>query len=573
MDTSTVQKWASSPASMFGIIPCVIGVGIGQVLVWGNAVWLSDSWGFWPVTCTVLSLAALGKRAYAPFEEKTSAVAAFLLLAWTWAYAPLWATAIAIPQSSAVVSRDGRIFVANEWARFPEDRVWLLTRRVGKRIIGGAAGTAAVNGIDIKYRFSDPFIAATSNNTDLAKPVLAAVTTALAAESAKPRASRIDLFEKREVHDRFLGQLCRAIVPDSATCPLQLSLKPRDDQTALGTVWSKHYTEHEAVAEPHLPTLVRLLTGENPGPIAEKRVFERFLDLADTAGKLASVARKPRHLDEHQLDELIRRILDSPDGGNEAAAILLEVNRLKHEQRQELRAKLLAEASAHVILAHAWPLHISDAEIALLGPRLDEAFAGRPEVAVQAVQVLGERLPATARQSAVRAIVAGKVAHALAAIRHVHVSTELRTLLLQKILAEADIADFEAAQRTAGRLDDMLMPAELRALSSVVIAKSETSTVWHEFAARALPVHTLSLTERKSVLNGILFKSAKSALEFVSENRQYLDAADVNEVTTDYTRTITRDFCLHLSHRNANRGMEYFSEEQLRIFRDCAKPK
>jgi hypothetical protein len=71
----------------------------------------------------------------------------------------------------------------------------------------------------------------------------------------------------------------------------------------------------------------------------------------------------------------------------------------------------------------------------------------------------------------------------------------------------------------------------------------------------------------------VLFKSPKAALEFVSENRRYLEPAEVNEVTRDYTRTITTDLCLHLSHRNKIRKMEYFSEAQLRIFRDCAETK
>ena len=79
--------------------------------------------------------------------------------------------------------------------------------------------------------------------------------------------------------------------------------------------------------------------------------------------------------------------------------------------------------------------------------------------------------------------------------------------------------------------------------------------------------------EQKSLLTELLFKSPKAALEFVSENRRYLEPAEVNEVTRDYTRTITADLCLHLSHRNNNRKMEYFSEAQLQIFRDCAGSK
>jgi hypothetical protein len=79
--------------------------------------------------------------------------------------------------------------------------------------------------------------------------------------------------------------------------------------------------------------------------------------------------------------------------------------------------------------------------------------------------------------------------------------------------------------------------------------------------------------ERKLLLSGRLFESAKAALEFVSENRQYLEAADVNDVTLQYARTIMPDMCLHLSHRSTNRRAAYFSEVQLKIFRDCAQSK
>ena len=79
--------------------------------------------------------------------------------------------------------------------------------------------------------------------------------------------------------------------------------------------------------------------------------------------------------------------------------------------------------------------------------------------------------------------------------------------------------------------------------------------------------------EQKSLITELLFNSPKAALEFVSENRRYLEPAEVNEITRDYTRTIATEFRLHLSHRNSNRKTEYFSETQLQIFRDCAGSK
>ena len=83
----------------------------------------------------------------------------------------------------------------------------------------------------------------------------------------------------------------------------------------------------------------------------------------------------------------------------------------------------------------------------------------------------------------------------------------------------------------------------------------------------------MTSSERKAIVNELMFASTKSALEFVSENRQYLEASDVSDVTTDYTKTIARDMCLHLTHRNTNRGFEYFSPAQVQIFRECAQGK
>ena len=107
----------------------------------------------------------------------------------------------------------------------------------------------------------------------------------------------------------------------------------------------------------------------------------------------------------------------------------------------------------------------------------------------------------------------------------------------------------------------------------MAVKRSETSGQWLDFAHKSLPVSAMTPAEQKSLLTELLFKSPKAALEFVSENHRYLEPAEVNEVTRDYTRTITTDMCLHLSHRNNNRKMEYFSEAQLQIFRDCAGSK
>ena len=144
---------------------------------------------------------------------------------------------------------------------------------------------------------------------------------------------------------------------------------------------------------------------------------------------------------------------------------------------------------------------------------------------------------------------------------------------MAKIVSDATYENFEAAHLSREALEDLLTPTETRALIATLIRRSETSTKWLNLAVRVLPVRAMTPVERKTLLNGLLFENTKSALEFASEQRHYLEAEDVNEITYDYTKTIRPDFCLHLSHRNKNRKTDYFSEAQLQIFRDCALSK
>jgi len=194
-------------------------------------------------------------------------------------------------------------------------------------------------------------------------------------------------------------------------------------------------------------------------------------------------------------------------------------------------------------------------------------------VAVLVLDVFGERLPAEAQHEAIAAIVKSNAAHALAALRHVNFSSGLREELVAKLVADGTYEDFEAAHLSRETLEEFVTPAEMRALVASLIKKSETSVKWLNFVVRVLPVRAMTPVERKTLLTGLLFESNKSALEFASEQRQYLDAEDVNEITNDYTKTITPDFCLHLSHRNKNRKTDYFSDDQLQIFRNCAQSK
>jgi hypothetical protein len=285
------------------------------------------------------------------------------------------------------------------------------------------------------------------------------------------------------------------------------------------------------------------------------------------------VARKPRMLSEQQFDDLIKRILILPAGADEAVSILTEVGRLKQDQRQNLRAKVFREARLELIVKHIMGLRISDAEVAQLSARLSAAFETNPNIAALALEHFGERMPPEVQYDAVRAIVNARASYAIAALGHLNFSEKLREELLRKILTDANCDDFDTAHISREKLEDMLTPEEMRPLIASVIRKSESSTKWLDFAVQKLPIRLMTLAERKSVLNGLLFVSHKSALEFVSENRNYLETVDVDEITRDYTRTIAPDLCLHLSHRNKNRKIDYFSETQLQIFRDCAQSK
>jgi len=115
-----------------------------------------------------------------------------------------------------------------------------------------------------------------------------------------------------------------------------------------------------------------------------------------------------------------------------------------------------------------------------------------------------------------------------------------------------------------------IYPARLSLAS--VLARS-SSKEWLGFAVKVLPMRAMTTEERKRLVDEVIFTSPKTALEFVSENRQHLDPADVNAVTSDYVNTIGRDMCLHLTHRNTIRQTDYFSDAQIAIFAQCAQAR
>ena len=200
----------------------------------------------------------------------------------------------------------------------------------------------------------------------------------------------------------------RAIVPGESRCPLRLNLSPQTEATIPGAFWSKSFTEREAIDEKHLPTLVQLLTQDNSRLVDRDRVFALFMDLANTPEELSAVARKSSTLNASQFDELIKRILATPGCGNEAVAVLSKVNRLTEEHRRELRVKVFREASLSLVANNAAALRISDAEVAQLALRMRAASELTPDVAVLALEKLGERLPIDAQDAAIVSIVKAK---------------------------------------------------------------------------------------------------------------------------------------------------------------------
>jgi hypothetical protein len=562
-----------STAVLFGLLPCVLGAGAAQYMRWTDTVWLTTAGSFWPIVLLSISGAILIKLMFSPFKDRTSSVTAWLVLAWTWFYLPLWVTAREVPYTAAVVGGDGRVHIVSEVTRDPKLKVWFLTEHSGTRIVHSVIGKVIASSLELEYRYSEPYIATRRNNEDLSKSLTRAAGAILQEEAALPRGSRIALLEKRAVQDRILEEICHATIGDRISCPIRMRLTPQTEATALGGTWSTYYTEKEAIEEKHLPTLLRLLTQPDSTLVHRKEVFALILRIAGDVVPLSQVAQQSHLLDDDQFDKLIGRILVSPGCGNEAVAIITKANRLTSEQRLALRAKALGDASIATLLAQAVPLRISDLDIANLAPRMRPAFVADPSVAVRALEVFGDRLPTDIQRDAVTQIIKAKPSYALAALEHVNFSAEIRHDLMSKVLSDANHDDFSKVGLSKEKLLSMLTPLEMRALIAKAVRRSETSGEWLNFALSSLPIGEMTPGEQKSLLTEVLFKSPKAALEFVSENRRYLEAAEVNDVTRDYTRTITTDLCLHLSHRNKNRKMEYFSESQLQIFRDCAETK
>lgn len=559
-------------ALVFGVLPCALGVGFGQYLRWRGVVWLTDIGSFWPLFCFATSLAAAVYLVLTKVYDGTLRTSAWLMLTWTWFYFPFWLTAVEVPKTSAVIGTDGRVSIVSETVRADASRAWLFAGRGGSKIIRNAEGTATINAVDVQYKFAPSHIASCGDEEDLSQPVLSAMTAALATEVAKPRSLRVSLFESKDAREQFLASVCRTVAGSKTPCPLKMTILPSAAATAPGGLWSKHFTESEAIDEGHIPTLITLLTQDNSRLAQKDTVYSRFMELAKTSSELVKVALKPHVLDDDQFSALIRRIIDQPDGGNDALSLYTSVTRLTPEQREALRGKAFQEAGIAHIIRQYGPGRISDSELAQLATRLRAETATNAEAAILMLEAFGPRLPLDLQTSSVDSIARSHASHALSALRYLEPTSPLRAVLLQKVIAEATQKDLDA-KLSKGKLEELLAPSEARSVIASVVGKTGSSSEWVEFAARGIPARAMTAEERKRVIDELMFSSPRLALEFVSENRQHLAPSDVLDVTRDYARTIAADHCLHLTHRNANRQIDYFSDAQIKIFQACADAK
>lgn len=575
MKRPSISKGFWSRAAIFGALPMVLGLGGAAAVRWSDAVWMTDAGGFWPYALTIISATLLLKAAFEPFFETTSAVVAWLLLLVTWFYAPMWATALAVPTSAAVVTGRGDVHLVRDTVRTTEPSVWLLTRRSDTRIVRNVAGKFVTSGMEVDFAYARPYIAMRRNGDDLAPQLADAAAPVLRAASNATRTEKIALIANRSAQDDLLASVCRNAVSASGPCAIKLTMAATPEAAALGGEWSAQYSEIEAIEERHLPSLVHLLTQTEVSLGKRDRVFGLLLELAISATALAQVAQKSQLLSDEQFDAVIKRILAATSGedSGDAAAVVASVNRLDEPQRRALRAKAVEEARLTTLLANAGALRLTDAEVGRLTSRSRATLRSDPSVAVRALDLFGDRMPVEAQRDAVEGVIYAKASYALAALERVNFSPTLRQLLLKKVVDDAMLDDFATVRLNKSKLIEMLTPQEMRALIAVAVQRGKSSERWHTFAVETLPVSGMTLGERHQILDGLVFNSPKAALEFVSKNRDFLEPGEVAEVTRDYSRTVTRDFCLHLSHRNKNWKQAYFSETQLQIFRECAGVK
>src|SRR5262245_52281476 len=140
MEYRSSLRDAKSRALIFGLLPCAVGLAGALYMHLADAIWLTTAGSFWPIVLSTISASILIKLAVSPFQDRTSAVAAWLTLAWTWFYFPLWATAREVPYAAAVIGRDGRVNLASQVTRDPALKIWFMTDHSGTRTVHNVVG-------------------------------------------------------------------------------------------------------------------------------------------------------------------------------------------------------------------------------------------------------------------------------------------------------------------------------------------------------------------------------------------------------------------------------------------------
>jgi hypothetical protein len=581
---ATKKQITGSIVTVLGLLPCLVGISVGYYLKLNGTVWLSDTWGVWPVVCVVIS-AGLLQSIIESIQRKLNArrvtffgwlrlgsysLGVFAFVVWSSLYFSLWLGAIKIHYTTAIVS-DGVVHKISDSFRGGIENVSLMTGRSHKKFVHNIEGHVLAQSMEVQYSFDKSFVSTRMNDEDLSTIVVESLNTILAPWTTKSRTERVHLLTTRGELEQINETVCRVIMRGNAGCPLSLKLTPANGSTMRSMVWSTEYSEAEAIAEKHLPTLIQLLTNDALGLVERDTAFELFMELATQVEQFGVVARTSRTLNGHQFDNLLEKILAAEDGGDEAGNTLISVNYLSQEQWQKLRDKALRDARVEFIVKHATKMHLTDAEIARLSPRIQSMVAKTPDVAVSILDIFGERLPTEVQSSAVDAIVHAEVGYAIETLRTLNFSTGLRERLMKKVLLAAALDENDLLNVSKEKLEASLTPKEMEALTAALIKNNSIPGKWLDFVVRALPVRAMTQPQQKTVVDELMFVSAKTALEFVSVNHKHLDRAIVNDVTRDYVKTIDREFCLHLTHRNNNRRMEFFSQDQIQIFRDCAQ--
>jgi hypothetical protein len=564
-----------------GALPCVLGIATGFGLLLTGTVWLTDTSGVWPIFCVMFSIWLVQAIAQSIRETTTGrhvstfrrlslvfySICIFAFVSWTALYVSLWSQATKIPYTTAIVS-DGVVHRISDIYRDSATPVLLMTGSRGKKFVHNVEGRVVVHAMEAQFKFDKPYIATRMNGDDLAGNLIQTLDPILTPLTKQSRTRRVQLLTARGELEQLGKIACLAIMRGTASCPLSLKLTPSKESTARSRLWSTEYTEAEAIAEKHIPSLTQYLADDTLAPTEIDAAFKLLMEAATQNEQFGIVARKSHTISDEQFSILVGRILAAEQGGGEAGVLLMASNRLTATQRTALREKMLHEASIDFIVKNAAKLRLNDSEVAQLSTRMQAAVVRRADVATSILDAFGERLPADVQSSAIEAVTQADVGAVLDTLRALNFSPELRERTVRRLVAL--VGERQMPNLSKGQLRSGLTPRELEAFATASVPNTTKSRNWLDFVVQTLPVSAMTHAQQKTVVDELMFSSTKAALEYVSENHKHMDSGLVNEVTRDYAKTIDREFCLHLTHRNNNRNVEYFSQDQIKIFADCA---